>query len=313
VIVKQIALPKTDLTVSSFCYGMMPFGTRVTGEEQDRLLGVFRDAGGNFLDTAHCYACWLPGGDGASERAVGKYLRDHGCRDELVIATKGGHPSIPGYRTVDRFLSPGRISADIDDSLGRLGIDVIDLYGLHRDDPRVPVADIIETLNGEISRGRIRTLGGSNWTSARLSEANAYAEAHGLAGFVASQPSWSLAERTPFPNDQLSLNDTDRAWHARSGMPVVPYSPTGKGYFAGRTDNNEFNTELSRARLMRARALADDLDATPNQIALAWLRHQPFPVIPILGTADCDHLIDALAADDIELTEEQIRYLEPGN
>ena len=122
----------------------------------------------------------------------------------------------------------------IDDSLGRLETDVIDLYWLHRDETCLPVAEIMETLNSEIARGRIRWLGASNWRPARLAEANAYVAAHGLQGFVASQPGWSLAKsNTPNPapatdrsngNIALFLEEVDQQWHRETGLPVVPYS-----------------------------------------------------------------------------------------
>ena len=155
---ERVALAGTDLSVSRLCYGGAGFGTAVRGADLDALIDAFRDAGGNFFDTAHIYAYWAPGGDGASERALADYFRRRGGRAEAVIATKGGHPGRPGYRTVDGYLSRGRLQADIDDSLGRLDTDTIELYWLHRDDTRLEVAEILGTLNDEIKRGRIRHL-----------------------------------------------------------------------------------------------------------------------------------------------------------
>jgi aryl-alcohol dehydrogenase-like predicted oxidoreductase len=308
-------IPRTDLSVSALCYGTAAWGHAVTGRHLDRLLNAFRDAGGNFLDTAHCYACWTPEGAGVSERAIADYVRRNGGRDELIVATKGGHPSFAGYRTVDRYMSADRVAADIDDSLARLDRDVIDVYLLHRDDPRMEVGEIVEYLNAEVQRGRIRYFGASNWTSARIAAANGYAEAHGLQGFVISEPQWSLGHRNPGGDGTLQFLDAeDHAWHCGSGMPVMPYSSTAGGYFAtgGRSSSAQFENEVSRGRLARAQQLAQELDCTPGQVAVAYLKHQPFPVIPILGTSKRRHLEDALGALSVSLTGEQVAWLRDG-
>lgn len=317
---KQIPLGNGELNVSELCLGCMQLGTRATGETVDALLNAYRDAGGNFLDTAHCYCAWHPGGDGISERHVGDYIARHKCRDEMVIATKGAHPTIPGYRKVDQYMSASRIESDIDDSLGRMKIDTIDLYWLHRDDPRVPVGEILEMLQAEKQRGRIRAFGGSNWTAERLDEANRYAAEHGVDGFVASQPRWSLLqydemtrEKRLEPGVLLHVDADDRHRHADSRLPVICYGPTGNGFFANEAKAPEkFISDENTARAERTKALADQLGATPNQVALAWLRAQPFPVIPILGTANVDHLTDALGAVNVSLTEPQAKHLETG-
>ncbi len=309
--------PLATLQVSAFCLGCMPFGARIVDAEVDALVDRFREAGGNFFDTAHCYAFWAACGDGASERVLGDYVKRRACRDAVVLATKGGHPGVPKYRTVDHYLSPGRVAADIDDSLGRLQTDRIDLYWLHRDDPRLGVGEILDLLEAEVRRGRIRCYGASNWTSQRLAEASRYAAAHGLAGFVASQPKWSLLEYAPMaqaarltPGALLHLNADDVAWHTQSRLPVIPYGPTGNGFFAnGGTQPEQFRTSANWARAQRAASLAAELDATPNQVALAWLLHQPFPVIPILGTSQLNHLNDALGALDLALDAQQVRWL----
>ncbi len=318
---EQRILPGTDLRVSRLCYGTGGFGTSSRGADLDARIDAFRAAGGNFFDTAHCYAVWLAGGDGASERAVGDYLRRHG-KGDMVIATKGGHPSMPGYRTTDAWLAPGRVASDIDDSLARLGLDTIDLYWLHRDDTRLPVGEIIETLNAEIRRCRIRFLGASNWRAERIAAANAYAAAHGLRGFCASQPEWSLAQKN-VPAEQLTdrtgtamlfLPDEDFAWYRESGVTLVPYTSNAGGYFAagGERCREAYGNPVSLARLARCRELGATLGATPGQVALAWLLNQPMPVVPIVGTLNLEHLQEALGAADLRFTPDQVRWLRDG-
>ncbi len=307
-------LPGTDLAVSPLCYGTANIGTDIAGDDADRLFDAFHDAGGNFFDTAHVYQAWKPGRDGASEVALGAWLARRGCRDVCVIATKGGHPSMKHYRTVDRYLAPHRIEADVDDSLGRLAVETIDLYWLHRDDTRETVEDILTSLNREVKRGRVRYLGASNWTVERIEQANRLAADNGLAGFVASQPSWSLGQKTKAPGGgMVAFGPAEAAWHGRTQVAVIPYSSTAQGYFATAGAKGQgYDNDVSRARLARAQQAAERLGATPNQVALAWLRAQPFPVYPILGTTKPDHLADAVGSLKLKLTPAQAQWLETG-
>ena len=310
----------TDLVVSAVCCGAGGFGSACKGADLDALLKVYRDAGGNFVDTAHCYAFWLPEGSGCSERALGDYLRRNGKCD-LVIGTKGGHPSAPGYRKTDAWLAPGCVAADIDDSLGWLGLDALDFYWLHRDDTRVPVGEIVDMLNAEFRRGRIRWFGASNWHRDRLAAANAYAAAHGLQGFSASQPEWNLALKNGLPamesgpgagTEMRVMTALDRAWYRETKLPVVPYSATAGGYFASRGERCQaaYASPVNRGRLERAVVLATEIGVTPGQIALAWLMNQEFPVLPIIGSLQAVHLQEDLAASGICLTPGQVQWLE---
>ena len=307
-----------DLRVSTLCLGVMPWGATVHGADAAALGDRFREAGGNFFDTAHCYSFWVDGVEaGSSERAFGAWLQDRGDRDDVIIATKGAHPAGPGYRDDVDYMTQARIAQDISDSLERLQTDWIDLYWLHRDDPRVDVGSIVDWLYAERQTGRIRSVGASNWTAPRIAAAQAYAEAHGIPGFVASQPQWSLVDYPPQTDEQrlapealLHLNAADRAWHTHSQLPVIPYGSTGNGFFASHGERAaRFANATTLARLERCESLARELAATPNQIALAWLLAQPFPVIPILGTANPEHLADAIAAPAVTLTDAQRDWL----
>jgi aryl-alcohol dehydrogenase-like predicted oxidoreductase len=185
----------------------------------------------------------------------------------------------------------------------------------HRDDRRVPVSEILHTLNDEVARNRIRHFGVSNWRPARIAEANAYAEQHNLQPFICSQPQFSLAHpNTPEAGDDLALRfltSADIQWHEQTQFPAFCYSPTAQGYFAtdGKAASNSYENPTSRARLIRAQQLATAHNATPTQIALAWLRHQNFPAIPLLGTSNPGHLKEALAAADLSLTSAELTSL----
>ncbi len=314
------ALGKTGLEVSSICCGAGPFGSGLRGKDLETHINLYREAGGNFFDTAHCYAFWTPYGAGCSECALGDYVRRNG-KGDLVIGTKGGHPGAEGYRKTDHWLAPARIEADIDDSLGRLGVDAIDLFWLHRDDTRMAAGEIVEILNGEIRRGRIRQVGASNWRTDRIAEANAYAAAHALQGFVANQPEYNLARKTtpnPAPGQDpthgaamLFLEAQDMDWHRQSLLPVIPYTSTAGGYFARGTTSaaTAYDNPVTHGRLARAQSLARELNATPGQVALAWLLHQEFPVIPIIGTQNPVHLREDLEATRIRLSPKEMAWL----
>jgi len=301
------SLPGTDLHVSTFCCGLGDLFA-LPSRESDALLDAYVEAGGNFFDTAHMYCHWLPGGNGLSEISIGDYVRRRGLKD-MVIATKGGAKSLWRYRKVDYHLSPGRIAADIDDSLARLECDTISLYYMHTDDERVPVGEIIDMLNAEIQAGRIRHLAASNWSTQRLTAANEYAKARNLKPFVLSSPRWSLAAH----KTRLGLNAPEEtAWHRKTLLPVAPYCPTAKGFFASATfpSEGDYTTPENEQRWTRARELAEKKQVSPNQIALAWLLNHPFPVFPILGTKNIDRLKEALTAESIKLDPAELAWLE---
>jgi len=315
------SLPGTDLQLSTFSCGLGDLFT-MPQNQWEKVLETYVEAGGNFFDTAHAYCHWVPGGNGLSEITIGEYIRKHGLKN-AVVATKGGHPSAWRYRTIpeERYLAPGRLAADIDDSLARLECDTIAIYYLHRDDPRVPVGEIMDYLNTEIHRGRLRYIGVSNWTVRRIEEANEYAGAKKLHPFIISEPLWSLAQRKPKPTTNLpcvdngSLNAESVAWYRKNNFPASPYTPVAHGFFAGPSESaeKEYGTPENHQRRERVLELAEKQNATPTQIALAWLVNHPFPVFPILGTKNPARLKEALGADTLQLTDKELAWLDRGD
>jgi aryl-alcohol dehydrogenase-like predicted oxidoreductase len=305
-------LPGTNLNLATFCCGLGDLFS-LPQAEYEKVLDAYVEAGGNFFDTAHAYSFWLPGGNGLSEIAIGDYVRRRGLED-VIIASKGGHPAAWHYRTIhnDEYLAPGRIQADIDDSLARLECKTIALYYLHRDDPRVPVSEIIDFLNGEIGRGRIGHLGASNWSVQRLEEANAYARTKNLQPFVISSPRWSLAPRKEPPQSTDAGSAPMIAWHTQNHFAMAPYTPAAHGFFAvaAESTEKEYGTPENHARRERVQELAKKHGATPAQIALAWLINHPFPVFPIVGNKSVARLTEALQADEIRLTVEELAWLD---
>jgi aryl-alcohol dehydrogenase-like predicted oxidoreductase len=314
---QQRLLPGTDLSVSEFCLGAVNFGNPLSQAEAFAVMDTFIDAGGNFLDTARVYCDWLPNGANISETMVGAWQKARGSRDKVIIATKGAHPRLNTMHIAR--MSPAEIQDDIEASLKYLQTDVIDIYWLHRDDVNRPAGEILETMNGHIKAGDIRYIGCSNWTAARIQEAQEYAAAHNIAGFVANQPMWSLAE----PNRE-NINDKtlvimgadDTAFHEKTQMPVMPYTSQGKGFFqkfaagqAGEKLLSQYDNALNRTRLDRIRELAQRHKTGISAIVLSYLTSQAFPVFPIISASNLQQLQDSTQFAGLRLSADEVAYL----
>jgi len=265
------------------------------------LLDAWVELGGNVIDCARDY--------GESEWVLGRWLHDTGRRDNVVVITKGAAP-VGGRRRV----TPTEISADLLESLDLLGAGSIELYLLHRDDPSQLVGPLVETLNEHRRAGRIAAFGGSNWSTMRLDEANHYADTHGLEAFCCSSPGLSLAHQreAPWP-ECISADDSgSQDWYRRAGMPVFAWSSQAAGFFAGVESpdvERVYGTESNRERLRRATELGARIGHTANEVALAWVLGQPFPVYPIIGPRTVAELLRSVTALEIELTQEELRWL----
>ena len=314
---KYVDIPNSDLRVSALALGAGPYGTDVPRDVAFEMMDTFFEAGGNTFDTARVYAVWLPNGANASERTLGEWINQRGLRDQVYISTKGAHPDLATMH-ISR-MSPQDISHDISQSLHHLQTDRIDLYWLHRDAIEVPVSEIMDALNTHVRAGQIRYLGCSNWTAARIREANDYAQKHNLAGFVGNQPLWSLAAPNPDAiNDKtlVLMSDEDMAFHRETGMPVVPYTSQAKGYFTklaegGLKDSvkRQYDNPLNQERYRRAAELAKRYAVSITTIGLSYLMSQPFPVVPIVGPKTLAQLEDCLHDIDLRLPPEQVAYL----
>ena len=316
-------LTNTDLRPSRICLGTAEYGSSISRDDAFALMDAFRASGGNFLDTAHIYADWQCSTLGMSERTIGDWLTSRGCRDEMVVATKGGHHALGTTRA---RLAHEEIRHDLKESLSRLRIERIDLYWLHRDDPATPVGQILDTLEGARQEGLVRWYAASNWSVSRLREAAAYAESHGIPGMVASQIQWSLAATllgsTGDPT-MIEMDEEAYRYHQDTRMPVVAFSSQANGFFSGKYLRDQpdsgrsgvrqiYGSDSNWGRLERACELANELQCTANQVALAYLIAQPFPTFPIVGCRRIDQLTDSCAATQIHLTPEQVDYLMHG-
>lgn len=320
---KHVTLPQTDLTVSRVTLGSSMIGSRVHRDDSFALLDAFVEAGGTLLDTAHVYANWSPGPRSISEKTIGAWLKATGARERLVIATKGGHPE-PGHDRISR-LSPAEIVGDLDESLDFLGVDCIDLYWLHRDDPRRPAGEMLEVVNEQARLGKIRYVGCSNWRPDRIREAQAYASAHNLRPFVASQIFWSLAVPNPgvVAWDHADMDEEAEAYYATAGMSVHAFTSQARGFFTKAAADGlhslspklrrDFENSVTLARMQRAQQVARDHGTTVTAVVLASITSRPFVGVPILGCVNLDQLRDSLGDVDLTLSPETLRFLLHGD
>ena len=268
------------------------------------LFDAFRDLGGNLVDTGREY--------GNAEPIVGRWLRERRLDHEIVVLTKGAHHDNDTGR---KRVNPAEITQDLEESLHALGRESIDIYCLHRDDPDAPVGPILEILSQHRRAGRIRVLGASNWSAARLEEAAQYAARHGLEGFACSSPGLSLADpqEEPWPGCVTIHGREGRAWYGHRQLPVFAWASLAGGFFAGVRSADVlrvYENGGNRERLRRARALAARKGATASQVALAWVLHQPFPTYALIGPRSVAELRESVAALDLTLTPAESRWLD---
>jgi aryl-alcohol dehydrogenase-like predicted oxidoreductase len=314
---KNTPLPRTSLSVSSLCLGTAEFGAGVSEDLSFRLLDQFVEAGGNFLDTAAIYADWTPVGKGSSERLIRKWLTSRGNRDKMVLATKGGHPELktmmfPRLKRVN-------VHADLNDSLRNFGVETIDLYYLHRDNPRQPVEEILEYMEGFVHAGKIRYYACSNWGLERMEEARVAAEENGWRGFVANQPKWSLAQPDMSKTDPslVAMDEATQRWHETHGVSAIPYSSQANGFFNKVTEETEvsagqralYGNEVNARRFEALQSVREATGLSVTQVVLGYLLSQPFPVVPVIGCKTEAHLTDSLSAADVKLEPEQVAAL----
>jgi aryl-alcohol dehydrogenase-like predicted oxidoreductase len=296
----------------------MVFGTEPEKFDNTcRLLDRFAAAGGTTVDTARIYA------GGTSESAFGQWLERSGRRADMVVLGKGAHHD---SQTLERRVTPAAIHEDIETSLREMRLETIDIYILHKDDPEAEVGPIVEALNEEVVAGRIKVFGGSSWPQARLAAANAYAAEHQLRPFSVSSPNLALA----VPNEPMWVgcvsiagDDEALAWYRETRMPVFAWSAQARGFFSGRfrpdltvgetTDaQNVIRTYYSDdnwERYRRADELAELKGCTLRQVALAWVLQYPLEVYALIGPATVAELDDCLGALDVELTPDELAWL----
>ena len=286
----------------------MILGMSAAAEDFPALCERFVELGGNAFDTARWYD---------EEPVLGAWLTGRLDRSHLVLVGKGCHPEA---QDGPPRVSPEAIEADLFESLDRLQTSWIDLYLLHRDDPAVQVGEIVDALARHAAAGTIHAYGGSNWTTDRLAAANAWAAQHGVAPFSASSPNLSLAVPLvpPWPGCVTAGDPPSLAWYERTQLPLIAWSSLARGYFVDGPIAQDrevlavFDSAVNRARRERARALATELGAAADQVALAWVLHQRFPSFAVVGARTIKELESSAAAVELALTDDQAGRLAGG-
>jgi 1-deoxyxylulose-5-phosphate synthase len=311
----QIRLGTSGLHVSRVCLGMMSYGNdsdRPWVLDEAGAEPIIRRAvegGITFFDSADVYS------QGASEVATGRLVGKLLSRDEAVIATKVHGQMTPGPN--GRGLSRKHILSAIDASLGRLGMDYVDLYQIHRWDKQTPIEETMEALHDVVRAGKARYIGASSMYAWQFARAQHVAERNGWTRFVSMQNHYNLLyreeEREMIP---LCIHD---------GIGVIPWSPLARGFLTGtrtregerrttRAETDGFQDVLYGAAdfdvVDRLNEVAGERGLAPAQVALAWLLHKPGVTAPIVGATRLEHLEDALAAAELTLTAEEIARLE---
>ena len=312
---RYVKLGTTGLDVSAVCLGCMSYGTPSQGnhpwtldEESSRpFIQRALELGINFFDTANVYSL------GSSEEIVGRALRDFARRDEVVIATKVHGRMRPGPNGAG--LSRKAILHEIDESLCRLGTDYVDLYQIHRWDRHTPIEETLETLNDVVRAGKALHIGASSMWAWQFSKALHVSESRGWARFATMQNHYNLLNREE-EREMLPLC-------AAEGIGVIPWSPLARGKLTRpwddsteRSETDEFGRALygqldsDRAIVERVAQVASERSVTPAQVALAWLLAKPAVTSPIVGATKMQHLEDAVAAVDLQLSAEEVKRLE---
>lgn len=291
-----------DKPVARLVCGTMLEGATWRTPHAMRLFDAYFERGGNTFDSAHVYA---------SEPQLGKWIRDRGVRDQVVVIAKGG---------ATMHVTPQMLDDELEQTLERLGFDSVDIYLMHRDNPHVPVGEFVDWFNRQQRAGRIGAFGGSNWTLERVAAANEYARQHGLSGFTAISNQFSLARMVnPVWAGCISVSDpASRAWLSQHQLANFAWSSQARGFFSGVAHpNNRRDAELVRCwysddnfqRLARVQQLATQRGVLPINIAAAYVLAQPFPSFALIGPRTLRELIGAFGALDIELTPTECAWL----
>lgn len=304
-------LGESGLEVAPLALGGNVFGWTADERTSFALLDAFVAGGFNLIDTADSYSRWAPGHvGGESESVIGRWLSERGLRDRVLIATKVGMEMGPGEQGLERSY----ILQAVERSLRRLQTDRIDLYQAHRDDPSTPQEETLEAFAQLIRQGKVRAIGASNYSAARLESALRASVALGLPRFASLQPEYNLYERAGFETEVAGLCKSE-------GLAVLPYFGLASGFLTGKyrseADLGKSPRGAKAGAMLNPRglrilaaldAVAAELDATPAQVALAWLMERV--TAPIASATSAAQLEELMAAARLALPPDASRRLE---
>jgi aryl-alcohol dehydrogenase-like predicted oxidoreductase len=290
-------LGRSDLHIAPLVLGGNVFGWTVDEAMSFTLLDAFLAAGFNCIDTADIYSIWVPGHHGGeSETIIGRWLESRGARDRIIIATKVGDD----MGTAGKGLSRDHIMRSVEASLRRLRTDRIDLYQSHRDDESTPLEETLEAYARLVAHGKVRAIGASNHSAARLREALSVSAGRDWPRYESLQPNYNLYDRADFEGESQALC-------VAQGLGVIPYYSLASGFLTGKYRTPEDFHKSPRGAAMAARLnerglrilgaldrIAAERDATPAQVALAWLAARPGVTAPIASATTLGQLDDLI-------------------
>jgi aryl-alcohol dehydrogenase-like predicted oxidoreductase len=301
---KQKKLGTNGPEVPAICLGGNVFGWTVDEAESFRLLDAAFDAGLTFIDTADVYSRWAPGhAGGESETILGKWFARSGKREAVTLATKVGMDMGDGKKG----LKAAYIRRAAEDSLRRLQTDHIDLYQAHQDDKETPLEETLGAFTELVTQGKVRFIGASNYSGARLAEALETSAKSGLARYIALQPHYNLVEREEFERDLLPVVN-------RYELGVIPYFSLAAGFLTGKYRSAQDADSAARGKSVKKYlndwgfsvvAALDEVakshGSTPARVALAWLMAQPGVTAPIASATSEKHVSDLAEATKLQL------------
>ena len=297
-------LGQSGLSTAPLALGGNVFGWTADEKTSFAILDRFVDAGFNLVDTANTYSTWVPGHKGGeSEAIIGRWLAQGGRRDRVLIATKVGME-----KDGEKGLTRAQIEKHAEQSLKRLGIDRIDLYQTHKDDPDTPIDETLEALDRLVKAGKVRAIGASQYAPTRLKESMETSAKRGLARYDTWQPEYNLYDRAAFERDLQPLAK-------EQGLAVIPFFGLAKGFLSGKYRSLKDIEGRPRAaglkkyfegdRGMRILAALDKVaasaGATPAQVSLAWSIAQPTIAAPIVSVTSIEQLDELMGAARLEL------------
>ncbi len=304
---------RSSLQVPVLCLGGNVFGWTVNELDSFRLLDAALDAGLTFIDTADVYSRWVEGHSGGeSETVLGKWFVRSGRRSQVVLATKLGFEMGDGKKG----LSSKYIAEAVEASLKRLQTDYIDLYQAHTDDTETPLEETLTAFDSLVKQGKVRAIGASNYSGARLKQAIEISEKNKLARYECLQPNYSLVERSAFESDLLPVVKQYQ-------IGVIPYFSLAAGFLTGKYRSKQDAEGKARSKMVEKYlndrgfavlkaldAVAAELHSTQASVALAWLIAKPGITAPIASATSLDQLKDLVEATQLKLPPEAIARLD---
>jgi predicted dehydrogenase/aryl-alcohol dehydrogenase-like predicted oxidoreductase len=298
---RYVSLAGIEKPISRLVLGTMLEGAIDKVSHGTALFDYWIESGGNSFDTAQIYG---------SEPIVGNWLQSRGVRDDVVLIVKGAHTP---------NCNPESLTRQLHQSLENLQTGHADLYMMHRDNLDIPVDEFVDVLNEHVQAGRIKAFGGSNWSIERIQQANKYAQQKGLQGFTVASNNFSLASMV---NEVWSgcISSSDKAsreWFTKTQTALFAWSSQARGFFVRGDRNFTADSELVRCwysddnfqRLERVKELAAKRNVLPINIAAAYVLNQPFPIFALIGPRALSEIRTSLPALEIELTEQELRFL----